>query len=80
MWELAKRMVQIPSVNTTSGEKNIGVFIEKYLREIPYFKEHPEQVIVRKIKNDPLERRNVFALLIGEKSKCKDTIPSPKAI
>lgn len=59
--ELTKRMVEIPSINTTGGEREIGVFIETYLRELPYFKEHPELVIVQELKDDVLHRRNVFA-------------------
>ncbi len=74
MLQLTKKMVAISSVNTTKGEKDIGVFIEDYLRSIPYFKEHPNQVIVQTLKNDQLERRNVFALLLGEKDKNSKTI------
>lgn len=72
--ELTKRMVEIPSINATGGERKIGVFIETYLRELPYFKEHPEQVIVQELKDDVLHRRNVFALLIGEKERKADTL------
>lgn len=74
MLDLAKAMVEIPSINGTEGEKNIGEFIENYIRQIPYFKEHPEQVIVQLLKDDNLERRNVFAILIGEKNDSTDTL------
>ena len=74
MLQLTKKMVSINSVNTTKGEKDIGVFIEEYLRDIPYFKKHPNQVIVQQLKDDHLERRNVFALLVGEKDKNNKTI------
>jgi arginine utilization protein RocB len=74
MLQLTKDMVAVSSVNTTKGEKNIGLFIEEYLRAIPYFKEHPKQVIVQTLKNDKLERRNVFALLLGQKDKNNKTI------
>ena len=74
MLQLTKKMVAVSSVNTTKGEKDIGVFIEEYLRAIPYFQEHPKQVIVQPLKNDKLERRNVFALLLGEKDKNNKTI------
>lgn len=74
MIEIAKKMIAVKSVNGTSGEKNIGVFLEEYLRNIPYFREHPDQVFVQKLKDDPLERRNVMALLIGEKEWSKDTL------
>lgn len=74
MYNLAKAMVEIPSVNSTDGEKQIGEFIEDFLRRIPYFKKHPDQVIVQELKNDMLHRRNVFAILIGEKDNRGDTL------
>ncbi len=74
MLQLTKDMVAINSVNTTAGEKEIGVFIESYLRAIPYFRRHPEQVIIQPLKNDVLGRRNVFALLRGEKEDNPKTI------
>lgn len=72
--ELTKKLVSIGSVNGSAGEKSVGVFIEEYFRSMPYFKKHPEQVIVQKLKNDPLGRRNVFVLLRGEKEESGDTI------
>jgi arginine utilization protein RocB len=72
--DLTKKLVSIASVNTTPGERDIACFIESYLRDIPYFKEHSNQVIIQKLKNDSLDRRNVFALIKGEKGKSKDTI------
>lgn len=72
--DLTKKLVSIASVNTTPGEHDIACFIESYLREIPYFKEHSDQVIIQKLKNDILDRRNVFGLLKGEKGNSKDTI------
>ena len=74
MLQLTKDMVAVNSVNGTPGEKDIGLFIEDYLRAIPYFQEHPDQIIVQPLKNDRLERRNVFALLLGEKDKNNKTI------
>ncbi len=72
--ELTKQMVEIPSVNGTSGERDIGVFIEEYMRSIPYFEKHPELVIIQKLKDDKLNRRNVFALLRGEKDENPKTV------
>ena len=74
MLELTKRMVAVSSVNGTEGEKDIGIFIENYIKDIPYFREHPEFVIIQKLKNDKLERRNVFALLRGEKVENPNTV------
>ena len=67
MIQITKEMVKIPSINTTEGERKIGEYIENFIRTIPYFKKHPEQVIVRELKNDSLHRRNVIAILLGEK-------------
>lgn len=72
--ELTKKLVNIPSQNATEGERNIGVFLYEYIKEIPYFKEHPDQIVAVPLKKDSLQRMNVFALLLGEKSKKKDTI------
>lgn len=73
--DLTKKLVAIPSVNSAgSGEKEIAEFIEQYLRSIPYFRERPSQVIVQPLANDKLGRKNIFALLCGEKKQCKDTI------
>ncbi|WP_196594207.1 M20/M25/M40 family metallo-hydrolase [Pectinatus sottacetonis] len=73
--ELTKQLVAIPSINSAGeGEKNVACFIEKYLRDFPYFQKHPEQIIIQKLKNDKLDRRNVFALIRGEKEKSADTI------
>lgn len=74
MWNLVNRMIRIKSVNHTPGEKEIGVFLESYLRSIPYFQKHPDQVFIQPLKDDPLERRNVMALLIGEKEWRPDTL------
>ena len=74
MLDIAKRLVEIPSINTTEGEHHIGIFLEKLLYEIAYFKTHPDQVIVQELKDDSLHRRSVFAILLGEKDHKKDTL------
>lgn len=72
---LTKKLVSIPSINSTGeGEKEIAAYIETYLRAFPYFKKHPEQIIIQNLKNDKLGRYNVFALIKGEKSISQDTI------
>lgn len=62
---LTKHLVSIPSVSPTAGEINIADEIEKNIRAIPYFSQHPDYVITRTLPNDPLGRKNVFALLKG---------------
>lgn len=71
---LTKKLVSIGSVNTTSGEKEIALYIEEYLRSIPYFAKHPEQIYIQPLKEDKLDRRNVIALIKGEKEESTDTI------
>lgn len=73
-YRITKEMVAIPSVNGTSGEKDIGLYIESYLRDIPYFKDHPEEITVQMLKEDKLERRNVFAVLEGRRARSSRTI------
>lgn len=74
MLKTAKEMVRIPSVNATSGERDIALYIEEYIRQIPYFQKHPEQVIIQELEDDSLHRRNVFALLRGERENNGKTI------
>ena len=75
MTALTKKLVSIPSVNSQGyGERDMAAFIEEYLRSFPYFRAHPDQVIVQPLRNDPHERRNVFALIVGEKTERAETI------
>jgi arginine utilization protein RocB len=74
MAALTKRLVATPSVNGTAGERAIADRIEAYLRDIPYFRAHPELVFTQDLAGDRLGRRNVFALLMGGGGRCADTI------
>lgn len=72
--ELTKELVKIRSVNNTDGERKIAEYIEKKLRSMPYFKKYPNQIIIQHLKDDKLDRRNVFAYIKGRKDKSNDTI------
>lgn len=72
--DLTRQMVRITSINGTSGEKDIGIFLEEYLRKFSYYKEHPEYLIIQKLKNDPLDRRTIIAVLRGEKDNSRRTV------
>lgn len=72
--ELTKNLVAIPSLNNSHGERKIAEYIAERLREIPYFQEHPENVIIQNLKNDPWDRINVFGIVKGEKSDSNDTM------
>ncbi|WP_164510275.1 M20/M25/M40 family metallo-hydrolase [Agathobaculum sp. Marseille-P7918] len=71
---LTEKLVAIPSVNGTPGERAIADAIEAYLRDIPYFQAHPELVITQELKDDPLHRHNVMALLKGGDGTERDCI------
>lgn len=71
---LTEKLAAIPSVNGTSGERAIADAIEAYLRDIPYFQAHPELVITQELKDDPLHRHNVMALLKGGDGTERDCI------
>ena len=71
---LTKEMVKIKSVNTTSGEADIALFIEEYLGKLPYYQKHPEYLISCRLKDDKLGRRSVIAVFRGEKGTSNKTI------
>lgn len=63
--KMTKYLVSIPSVNSTKGEVIVADSIIDKLKELPYFKSHPEYVIEQQITGDKLGRKNVFALVRG---------------
>lgn len=64
--QLTEKLVHIASINGTKGESEIGDFIASYIQEIPYFKEHPEFLFVKNLKQDVYNRKNVFAFIQGK--------------
>ena len=71
---LTKELVAIPSLNNSTGERAVAEYMAEWLRKLPYFVEHPDQVIVRPLKNDPYGRINVLAIAFGTRSDNKETI------
>ena len=71
---LTKRLVEIPSINGTEGETHVARYVHDWLAKLPYFQTHPQQLVVQELKNDPLHRINVLALVRGTKSDCQDTL------
>ena len=72
--ELTKKLVSIPSLNNTAGERDIALYMADWVKKIPYFAEHSDQVVVRPLKNDPYGRLNVLAIAFGTRSDSKTTI------
>ncbi len=73
--QLVKQMVAIPSVNNSPhGEADIAEFLYQTIKEFPYYKAHPEYLFLEPLKDDALNRKNVFALLRGEKGNNPNTL------
>jgi arginine utilization protein RocB len=68
-----RALVSIKSINGTIGEVEVANFIKETLLSFPYFQQNPCQVWEQPIPNDPLNRKNIFAIVKG-KSKKKETI------
>lgn len=72
---ITKKLVSIPSMNNSDGgERAVADYMAAWIRELPYFKEHPEQVVIQPLKNDPYDRINVLAIAFGTRSDSKQTI------
>lgn len=72
--ELTKQMVAIPSLNGTPGERDIALFVHDWLAQLPYFQANPQHLLVQELRNDPLHRLNVLALVRGTRSSSADTV------
>lgn len=68
-----KRMIEVPGVSGTETEKMTAYKVEEILREIPYFQEHPENVKMVPLVDDPLGRSIVTAFL-ELTPECGDTV------
>jgi arginine utilization protein RocB len=71
---LTKELVAIPSLNNSTGERAVAEHMAEWLRKLPYFQAHPEQIIIKPLKNDPYGRINVLAIAFGTRSDSKETI------
>ncbi len=71
---LTKKLVSIPSLNNTVGEREIALYMADWVSKLPYFAEHPDQLVVRPLKNDPYGRLNVMAIAFGTRSDARETI------
>ncbi|WP_430788983.1 M20/M25/M40 family metallo-hydrolase [Virgibacillus flavescens] len=65
---IARQLIQVESVNGTSGEVDLANAVKQWLVSFPYFKANPHDVWEQHVPNDPLGRKNVFALLKGPSS------------
>ena len=64
---LAVELTQIRSVVGTAGENDVAGKVYDTLATLTYFKEHPENLRLLPVRNDPFGRNGVFALIEGTK-------------
>lgn len=58
------------SITDTSGEKAFPSFLQEIISQIPYFRDHPEDIQLHDIPGDPKERSNLTALVRGKGPDC----------
>ncbi|WP_308807539.1 M20/M25/M40 family metallo-hydrolase [Bacillus sp. MCCB 382] len=66
---ITRSLVALKSYNGSTGESEKARFIYELISSFPYFQEHPDQVWLQEVPNDPIGRKNVFALVKGNSSK-----------
>jgi arginine utilization protein RocB len=71
---LTKKLVSIPSLNNSTGERVVAEYMAQWLRRLPYFQDYPSQLIIQPLKNDPYGRINVVAIAFGTRSNSNKTI------
>ena len=71
IFEILKELVAIKSVSCTETEQDVARWFESFFRGMPYFENHPEDMGLYVIPNDPFGRLVPYAFLHGKK---KDTV------
>jgi arginine utilization protein RocB len=64
--ELSLTLTGWPSVTGTKEEADFAERLAGLLRQLPYFEQNPDDLIVAPLPGDPLNRANVLALVRGE--------------
>ena len=72
--DLTVELTGIRSVVGTREENNVVERIYEKFTEMKYFKEHPDMVRFINVKDDPLNRKSVLAIVKGEKGNSKKTV------
>jgi len=71
---LVKKLTARSSIVGTEGEVEIAKVIYQELKDFDYFKRNPENLRIYDVRNDALQRKNVIAVVRGEKEKTSDTV------
>ncbi len=67
-------LTKILSVVGTKGEIDISEKIYEVFAEMPYYKRNPELLSFLDFKDDPVKRKNVVAIVKGEKAPSNKTV------
>jgi arginine utilization protein RocB len=63
--KLTLELVKVPSLVRTESEKDGAAQIHRIISRLPYFKKHPDNLMLVPLENDPLARECVFAFVQG---------------
>ncbi|AER67384.1 peptidase M20 [Thermovirga lienii DSM 17291] len=63
LYRFLLELVRIPSVSPGAEENRIANFIKGVLQETPYFKEHPQDLMLVPMERDPFGRHILFAVV-----------------
>jgi len=74
VFEWTKSLVQHPSIVGTIGERDFAMHLNEMLKQMPYFREHPNHLRIVPTRHDDKERYNVLALIKGKDGKRKETV------
>ncbi len=72
--QLTEYLVSIPSVVRQSGEREAARAIYSWYAALPYFKSHPEHLLLQTTVNDDLERFNCVAMVRGTKGNSNKAV------
>jgi len=72
--ELTNLLVQTQSIVNSPGEITMAQKIYALLSELPYFKKHPEQLLIAQTDESQTERYNVLAFVKGTKQTSANTV------
>ncbi|WP_170006562.1 M20/M25/M40 family metallo-hydrolase [Bacillus fonticola] len=70
---LTKTLVSQQSYNGTEGERAKAQWLYDFLQSVPYFRQHPDQLWLQDIREDPFFRQNVW-VYVPATSPTKKTV------
>ncbi|MDQ0339788.1 arginine utilization protein RocB [Caldalkalibacillus uzonensis] len=74
MEQLVKDLISHASVVNTQGEREMAEVLYRYIVELPYFQQRPEQVLLTRTYHDYQERYNVIAYVRGSAVQSSETV------